>query len=76
MNRAWRVVALLTSAAMPIISGCGTGQADTVEAANAARESTPLPVVVDYAHIGPIHAVYAATGNIEALERAIISSCT
>ena len=70
MNRAWTIVALLTSAAMPIISGCGTGQADTVEAANGARESTPLPVVVDYAHIGPIHAVYAATGNIEALERA------
>ncbi len=70
MSRARTFLALLTAAAVPIISGCDAGQADTVETASTAQAPTALPVMVDYAHVGPIHAVYPATGNIEALERA------
>ncbi len=70
MRRTKTFLALLTAAVLTIVSGCDAGQAGTVETNAAVQTSTALPVIVDYAHNGPINAVYPATGNIEALERA------
>jgi membrane fusion protein (multidrug efflux system) len=71
MKPAWTMIALM-SGALPVISGCGTGEANTGTAPVANEESTPLPVMIDVVRTGPIDAVYEATANLEALERASV----
>lgn len=54
---------LLTLAALPALSGCGTGEASAVALDNA-QEITPVPVEVSIPARADIYATYAATTTI------------
>jgi len=63
MNSINKTLSLLTLAALPALSGCGTGEASAV-ALDTEQEITPVPVEVSIPARADIYATYAATTTI------------
>jgi membrane fusion protein (multidrug efflux system) len=63
MNSINKTLSLLTLAALPALSGCGTGEASAV-ALDTEQEITPVPVEVSVPARADIYATYAATTTI------------
>ncbi len=58
-----QTLSLLAFAALPALSGCGTGEASVVDA-DAIRQATPVPVEVSFPVRADIYATYSATTTI------------
>jgi len=58
-----KTLSLLALAALPVLSGCGTGEASVV-AATEIQKSTPVPVEVSFPARADIYATYSATTTI------------
>ena len=58
-----KTLSLLALAALPVLSGCGTGEASVV-AATETQKSTPVPVEVGFPTRADIYATYSATTTI------------
>ncbi len=63
MNSINKTLSVLTLAALPALSGCGTGEASAV-ALDTEQEITPVPVEVSIPARADIYATYAATTTI------------
>lgn len=58
-----KTLSLLAFAALPVLSGCGTGEASIADA-DAIRQATPVPVEVSFPVRADIYATYSATTTI------------